>query len=85
MFLFFNEKLSKVSIVPVDTHVWQIAKEKYKLKGTEDNKSLTPKVYKHVSQQLSVRKFFVCVSSILKLCCFCKGHLGSVCGMGAQS
>ena len=45
--------LDKRSVVPVDTHVWQVARDVYKLENLDMVKTLTPKVYRKVSQELS--------------------------------
>ncbi|KAJ3030529.1 8-oxoguanine glycosylase ogg1, partial [Rhizophlyctis rosea] len=38
-------------VVPVDTHVWQIAKRDYGIKGLLDTKTLTPKHYEVVGKK----------------------------------
>lgn len=42
--------LDKPEAVPVDTHVWQIAKRDYKYAADNGQKSLTDKLYKDIGQ-----------------------------------
>jgi N-glycosylase/DNA lyase len=45
--------LDKRAVVPVDTHVWQVARDVYKLENLDTVKTLTPKIYRKVSSELS--------------------------------
>ncbi|VEU20048.1 DEKNAAC100851 [Brettanomyces naardenensis] len=47
--------LDKHDVVPVDTHVYQIAKRDYKFRSTTKNKTMTKNVYDEIQQ------FFVCL------------------------
>lgn len=40
--------LDKADAVPVDTHVWQIAKRDYKYAAGKEQKSLTDKLHKDI-------------------------------------
>lgn len=46
--------LDQLNVVPVDTHVWQVAQERYMRNTDIQNvKTLTPKVYRQVSDHLT--------------------------------
>lgn len=45
--------LDKSNAVPIDTHVWQIAKRDYKFAPNNAQKSLTDKLYRDIGQCVS--------------------------------
>jgi N-glycosylase/DNA lyase len=45
--------LDQRSIVPIDTHIWQIAKNVYQFDVGEETKTLTPKLYRVISKKFS--------------------------------
>lgn len=52
--------LDKADAVPVDTHVWQIAKRDYKYAAGKEQKSLTDKLHKDIGEWERT-SFVVCI------------------------
>lgn len=47
--------LDKLNQIPVDTHVWQIAQREFKYDPKMNSKTITPKLYDHVTQLFQQR------------------------------
>jgi N-glycosylase/DNA lyase len=48
--------LDKPNAIPVDTHVWQIAKRSYGFSSSASSKTLTPRMYNEIAEYF--RKLF---------------------------
>ncbi len=62
--------LDKAEAVPVDTHVWQIAKRDYNYASGNGRKSITEKLHRDIGQ-------YLCTSSVVcsQCCTDCKHRL----------